>query len=573
MQKFEEWRNASVKRRALPMAEARRRYDQYLLSTEGKREIARLETKKSEFAKRNGSQLAKAGSGSKASTPKGAAASVAQARANNAELAAQYYTHMISPFTYADESCEVRAVPFPDFELNHTVNVQLIQRFKLSADTNGNAMVFVRPGVDLAIAHTGAMSDYNINWEQDNTGTPIARGDLPSILTGWGSPQALNTFNKYWYSTDALDGCYAVQDLQNQDDSTSVREQFSAYRVTACGVRLNYIGAPLTAKGEGIAVPWKGTYGVPSFTNSTLTLGGERSLNSGGASSACNFDNLMALDGVIRFDAVAGVTAHWVPTGIIAASDFRPTKYVPSYLNLYAIALFAGQGVPVFQTALEQLYTPAAFCNSEQHRAFYDSLFRNHPIATCNTGSALLSQYDNISIYGVTVGNSGTVPEAQESMLRVAELFELTTMSEGDAGIVIFVSGLPASTYKAGSVAPFSVIDVEQVCYEVEIVTNIECILDRRTLAYNGGAFARSSLASPSTAPVALAAAKLTPIAHPGGSTEASVAHTSDWINTVGGALATGTKIVAKVAPAAEAASSVGDWLAIAGEVLGALFL
>lgn len=570
MQKFDEWRNASAKRRALSNEEARRRYDQYLLSTEGQREHEKLAKKKLEFVKRNGPALARPVSHRE---PKSATTSRPTRAGSSAELAAQYYTHMISPFSFTDDNCEVRAVPYPDFELNHTVCVQLVQRFKASADTNGNLMIFVRPGVDLAIAASGPMSDQTIDWESAGGGA-ATRDELPAILTGWDSPNASTMFSPYNWSGDALTDCYAVQDLVNQDDATSVRETFAAYRVTACGVRLNYIGAPLSAKGEGIAVPWKGTYGVPSFTNSTLTIGGERSLQSGGLASACNFDNLMALDGVVRFDAIAGVTQHWVPTGTQAASDFRPTKYVPSYLNLYALGIYSGQGVPDFSTALAQLYTPAGFCSSAEHRAFYDAMFRNAPTVTCNTAAPGLSQYDNKTIYGVTAGSTGTVGDVQGSMLRAMEEFELTTMSEGDAGLLVFVSGLNPSTYKPSAGGTYQVVDVDQVCYEVEIVTNIECILDRRTMAFNaGGLRPKAVMASPSSAPVALAAAKLTPVAHAGGSTDASVANTSHWINTVGSALATGTKIASSVAPAAEAASSVGDWLAIAGEVLGALFL
>jgi hypothetical protein len=477
--------------------------------------------------------------------------------------ASKYLNALLNPF-------HSPVARFPDLECNSTVTFQVKQSYKLVADTNGRACIFIRPGLSKVIAISGARSDLSIKWGDDaGTALTITDARIPSMvwdaalgIAGYG----LGTNYREQVMPPAWsEGSFSVFDLKDLNKTDQLRNLYDKSRVTACGVSLRYVGAPLNAKGRLVAVPWKGSYGAPGWGNYSLAIGDSRDgVGLPAPKDGPNYENLLTLEGAVEAAAIDGITEHWVPTGIEAASDFRATRYTPPYQNQYARGAWANSLTPN-STTQPQITFPAAVCNNDEYAAFADALTRFNPSVTASNSGGVTnalfgngpwsssvgasgspgtpSEYADTSLYGfgkllasTTAGTnnaSNNVLIVKRSMEQVANGFLTSAMSPGDQGICIIAEGLVPSTKKDTPVPGVFAIDQESDCYEVEVVINYEATVDQRTISV-GGMFTPpvALIANHVAGRNAVAAAQVMPVAHVGPhNTDSAAKNIGKWID------------------------------------------
>jgi hypothetical protein len=488
----------------------------------------------------------------------------------------------------------------PDHEGGPTVLFKMKQIFTLQADTNGNAAVFLRPGLGNAIARSGPMSDASIPWLVAAGGAAATYNDLPDMVF-----DAANGVANYWSSSPETPfppawsaDSYAIQRFSNFDKTRQQRELFGSTRVVSAGMSVRNIANMFNAQGRIAMVNWEGDIGAPGFGNQNINIGRTNG-DTGDIDGpiGLTFDNVAVLDGAEEVEGPKGATMHAVITGARAQTDFRQTTPRAMTDNIVARAAYNGSSLPEVP-GIEFFDFPPAMCDSAVTQRFCDTFAGLNPTVTSAsrtitsapaTGQPLqwlddvvtlntLSDYASRSLYGDKLEQSATsgadntslnIPIVQKAMQRQLKMHSTSAMSPGDCGLLMMFTNLIPSEYEADGTKFY--ISKAAEPFEVEVVVVFEAIPRTGTVSFEKQHVmpAKARLAAPIVRSVSLDALQVVPISHPGPhETEPDAAGAVKSATPVAQWIRQATSAVADVSDAVGGATEALPWLADAAAAL-----
>jgi hypothetical protein len=473
-------------------------------------------------------------------------AAAAKSRMSVSRLADNPYTRcVLDPF-----HAEMARVP--DLAPGPTKLFKLKQTLELSADTNGRAMIFLRPGLGNAIATSGPMSDASVIWSSSQ-GVAATAEDLPEVV--WDA-RSVNGMANYWGDQapnipeppDWSNGAFSIQRFRNWDKTVEMVNLNGSTRVVSAGMSARNIANAFEKQGRIVGLQWRGDMGAPGFSNQNIDLGAVDPLT--GVPSGpigVTIANIANLQGSIQARGADGMTIHSIPTGSRAMTDFRQTSPQPTIQNKAAIAYYFGDADPDIDPV--PIPFPPAVMDSAATQAFCDIVGGLNPgvssggaTVTAAPATGVPSQWtDDISagntvsgfagcnLYGRRMeGAADAVLNAdnavsnrtivQNTMLRVINDHVLAGMSPGDCGLLLIFDGLKPSTKVVDGAGPRYLISEVAEPFIVEIVQVIEAVPRTGTVEFENAHIMppHAALAAPLVKAASIEVLKQAPVGHRG---------------------------------------------------------
>lgn len=489
-----------------------------------------------------------------------------------------YFRQLAAPFALQPGS---PAVGFPDGVTSESTVVTMTWDEVVNADTNGNAALFLRPqGPEFCLMTSGATSDAQKTW-YDGALPMTDVADYPNLMfslengAGAFAQTGMDALLDVYVNANAMFGSYAGWSAQSVSNLEAVKANYSAVRCVGAAIEIFNPNSDVERKGTIGVAQWDGAFGAPTIYNANLAIGTARNtfVNPNQSGTGVNYVNVSSLPTFVEYSMntpANTITARWAPLTFGSAADFRPTSYRPSWINPYTTGVLASDTDPLGNAVVNQAVAvaPAIGTSSAQLRAFYDSFFALSPIVGHTDTNGFTPNYDHVALYGGSPASGNPLAAWTNTTQEREAAFALTSMGDGDAGIIVVASGLePSESATDGS--GHTRITKEMPAFRARIRIIYECLPANSSFVPTS---APAVGASKHARHAVTAAQALTP-ATPGKTTASTV---TDAINDVVKWTARhGGQVVDAVGSVAEAASS-GSWVEIGTtilEALGALFL
>lgn len=438
---------------------------------------------------------------------------------------------------------------FPASTLEETAVYQMEFTVPIVSDSQGNACFIIRP----ALGACYAVSD-KFSWGADITainipGSIVFNGTAAMLTAGsLPTPDPMphwceggNVANFKALNTPAMleGGMVAAP------QADAVRKLFAYYRPTACGVSFEYSNAPVEATGNVVVSQVPGSFNLPHIRNYTFNLNSDVvsgevgnaadvSIVSNEVAVGPSFEPLQQLQHSRVYAAVDGFTATWAPENLEKAAEFRPTRYRPPLIHPEMMNLLAANSTATMAND-EWMMTPGC-CDTDPDtfRSFSNIVMAANPTVNNYEASASIENPPyvlNQQLWYTGIANTsvGTTGLLSETFKRMIGTMNESSMSDGDAAIIAVWKGVKPSA-ELGT---------------MRVVMNFEGITEQRTLRFEGPA------RNPRPHIVHQAAIKTMPRSQKGSLDKEERRKTSkSWISDVGDFVAEAASTVTDVAPA-----------------------
>lgn len=491
----------------------------------------------------------------------------------------EYFKQLAAPFLVGPGQ---PAVGFPDGVTSTSSVVAVTWDEMVNADTNGNAALFLRPmGPEFCLMTSGEMSDATKTWYSG--GTPLDEvGNYPNLMwslnngSGAFTQTGLDAILDDYVNVNALAGSYAGWSAQSAPNLNALKSAYSAVRCVGAAIEIFNPNSDVERKGTLGVATWDGSLGAPTLYNANLNIGVARGpdVDPNALATGVNYKNVSALPTFTEFTMntpSATTTVRWCPLDAQAAGDFRPTSYRPSWVNPYVTGVLAEDTNPIGPGLLDNMalaVAPAIGTNSDQLRTFYDAFFANFPAVGNSDSNGFTTNYNYATLYGRSPPAGNPLPVWADNARHREAAFSLTSMGDGDAGIIVVASGLEPSTSET-DVSDHTRILAVKPAFRARIRLIYECLPANSSFVPATGHAATTA----SSAVAGVKAGMVIPPATAGKTSTATVTSAiSDavkWTATHGGAIVDAASSIADAA----STSSWGDLAASILEAVGLLFL
>lgn len=490
----------------------------------------------------------------------------------------EYFKQLAAPFLVGPGQ---PAVGYPDGVTSTSSVVAVTWDEVVNADTNGNAALFLRPmGPEMCLMTSGEMSDATKTWYSGASSLDQI-SDYPNLMyslnnvSGPFTQTGLDAVIDDYVNVNALAGSYAGWSAQSAPNLNSLKSAYSAVRCVGAAVEIFNPNSDVERKGTLGVASWDGSLGAPTIYNANLNVGVSRGpgVDPVATATGVNYKNVSSLPTFTEFTMntpSATTTARWAPLDAAAAGDFRPTSYRPSWVNPYVTGVLAGDADPIGVSLLDNMalaVAPAIGTNSDQLRTFYDAFFANFPSVGHTDTNGFLPNYDHATLYGKSPSAGNPLPAWTDNARHREAAFSLTSMGDGDAGLIVVASGLEPSTSE--TIAGETRITAVKPAFRARIRLLYECLPANSAFVPATGHTA--SIASAAVAGVK--AGMVIPPATPGktsaNTVTSAISDAVKWTATHGGAIVDAASSIADAA----ATSSWGELAATVLETVGMLFL
>lgn len=370
----------------------------------------------------------------------------------------------------------------PDGEFNTTSTTMFKFNVNIQSNATGGCAFIMRP----TPWQTYAVSNTN----SDCTSNPAAQAayvssfEYNAISAAAGRASAGMGEMPYWTSDSwsiALPGAqeqdsganpeFAPQDCSNADAFYGVA---SAWRPVCAGFRFEYTAAVLSAAGQIVVARWPGAYGMPTLSNLNLRLDGDsQTYVPTNPAFGPSFRTVQALPGAEVYAARDGCTAVWAPNGSAAQRAWRPVKPQPMLTHHFGGDLGIEQYSDTPATGFVR--TPPPVCGDPVRAlALVDRIFQTNANAIETSlvsgqpviGAGTLTYFQDSSYPTAATQNAATCYRMRD---LVGSMYS-TDMMVADNALVLIGQGLPPNT----------------TIGTIEIVIGVEYIHDTRTIVFGG---------------------------------------------------------------------------------------
>jgi hypothetical protein len=347
----------------------------------------------------------------------------------------------------------------------------------LCADGVGRAFAIVRPCLDNCYAISSTGSDLKQTVRVGSDTLPQAVFNAREADVSWHDqpfpdPSALPLHT---------DGAWAVTNLAPipLGKAELMRNLYTRYRATACGVQFKYSNRLIEARGDMVTANLPGTYGLPSVYNYLFTMNSAPGVDlvkddvfraQGFPPSeliGLNFQTAQSLEGAVVGAAVHGSEAVWIPNWDVL-STFRPTRTFPPTLSplSYAQAMPGGSfwnGVTNCPQNLSEIGAgitnqlaemplplscsndPADFCSFMQ--GLFDKNLYCHAFEVAgapNLPNAFLGPLvTGMDATGFGADAGQNMDTVNSNVIYTIHAYQNTAMASGDEAIVMCWEGVP----------------------------------------------------------------------------------------------------------------------------------
>jgi hypothetical protein len=337
-------------------------------------------------------------------------------------MAIEYVQSVIDPWNH------VSVIPDPLSYQGTPFTIKY--NFTVTSNSSGQAAVWMRDGLVFNHAFSGDdLTDYYLMFDPSDAKFYLNAGSVAGTAT-----HNINTYiDGFGDWTGHTPSLREVPHLPWESVPTisDVRNVGAKWRPVSGGMKIRYVGPPLSASGVITSAPIP-----PSFVSST-----------GGFS----FGELEALEGAIVVPALDGLDMRLLP--LDADPKFRPTKAMHSFNDTATIDL--GSAPPGITAVQDQ-------CTCDISSDSYHAMFTQANFTASNA---------NESAFSITGVSAGLIPNSIDALGQdrvcyhyAVWLNECYHPSDEMASVMAIAKGLPASTE----------------VFDVEAVFNIELIPDSR---------------------------------------------------------------------------------------------
>jgi hypothetical protein len=387
---------------------------------------------------------------------------------------------MLDPFDLRWNGGDVPRIP--DGEFAETTTDRLHDEFTISSDPNGGFCVFVRASPWSAIAESTSNSDvlagdafYKAPIEFD------AFSAFTSRLPGSGGCGVMPAWTRNAWSISAISvGDTTTDPTHTSLDYPSASSLFAAslaWRPVCAGVKLRYIGPPLTSSGALASAHWPGAYKAPTTANQLLAMNIDsdtipNSFQTGGPT----FESVQDLVNGSVGTAAEGRTIIWSPDSLSVQKRWRPTKLKP-LVGTQTAGQIALNQVSDTSNSLQYVLPPPCTGDPARFEALVDRIYTQNNNVDCTiaaAGGPSGVTGDGLTLMGVdtAAGPSGATFNSfvSDRLRTLINDMYVTDMMDGDNGMIIIGQGLPPNT----------------PVYICETVLGVEYIADTRSEHYGG---------------------------------------------------------------------------------------
>jgi len=379
---------------------------------------------------------------------------------------------MLDPFDLRWNGGDVPRVP--DGEFAETTTDRLHDEFTITTDVNGGFCVFIRASPWAAIAASNGASA--VQTTDDHFVAPVefnAFNDVGGRSANSGMVMPAWTDNAW--SVSCINPADTVSDPQNTAlDYPSAASLFAAslaWRPVCAGMKLRYIGPPLTSSGALASAHWPGAYKVPTTSNRLLTLNGDtENIADDFRSGGPTFESVQDLVNGSVGTAAEGRTIIWSPDSLSVQKRWRPTKLRPIVGSspTCTVGLFQVSDTP---DTLEFVLPPPCTGDPSRFQSLVDRIYTQNNYCSTPDGAGVIGAGRTLCGVDETLVNGPARVGMSDALRAMINDVYQTDMMDGDNALIIIGQGLPPST----------------AVYICETVLGVEYIADTRSEHYGGG--------------------------------------------------------------------------------------